>query len=105
MHERLGKKNEERKNTIKSLEKGNLSLLKMIDEYDSRLIDSNKLVCYQEIALGVLSRVRTRKGLFLMRPLDMNRDFSFPQKLLDFEARMKRCKEQPILDKLSRASV
>jgi len=37
MHERLGKKNEERKNTIKSLEKGNLSLLKMIDEYDSRL--------------------------------------------------------------------
>ena len=53
----------------------------------------------------VLSRVRTRNGLFLMRPLDMNRDFSVPQKLLDFEARMKRCKEQPILDKLSRASV
>eukprot|EP00985_Skeletonema_marinoi_P033559 scaffold41607_cov146-Skeletonema_marinoi.AAC.1 len=52
----------------------------------------------------VLSRVRTRKGLFLMRP-DMNRDFSVPQKLLDFEARMKRCKEQPTLDKLSRAGV
>jgi hypothetical protein len=35
----------------------------------------------------------------------MNRDFSVPQKLLDFEARMKRCKEQPTLDKLSRAGV
>ena len=36
----------------------------------------------------VLSRVRTCKGLFLMRPLDMNmnRDFSIPQKLIDFEA-------------------
>ena len=53
----------------------------------------------------VLSRVRTRKGLFLMKALDMNRDFSVPQKLLDFEARMKRFKEQPILDKLSRAGV
>eukprot|EP00984_Skeletonema_dohrnii_P034602 scaffold33601_cov155-Skeletonema_dohrnii-CCMP3373.AAC.4 len=40
-------------------------------------------------------------GLFLMR--HMNRDFSVPQKLLDFEAGMKPCKEQPILDKLSRA--
>ena len=37
----------------------------------------------------------------------MDRDFSvpLPQKLLDIEARMKRCKEQPILDKLSRAGV
>ena len=42
-------------------------------------------------------------GLFLMR--HMNRDFSVPQKLLDFEAGMKQCKEQPILDKLSRAGV
>jgi len=50
----------------------------------------------------VLSSVRTRKGLLLIRPLDMNRDFSVPQKLLDFEARMKRCKEQPILDKKNR---
>jgi hypothetical protein len=39
-------------------------------------------------------------GLFLMRHL-MRRDFSVPQKLLDFEAGMK----QPILDKLSRAGV
>ena len=53
----------------------------------------------------VLSRVRTRKGLFLMRPLDMNRDFSVPQKLLDFEARMKRNKERPILAKMARAGV
>ena len=43
----------------------------------------------------VLSRVRTCKGLFLMRPLDMKREISVPQKLLDFEARMKRCKENP----------
>mmetsp|Transcript_13684 Transcript_13684/g.17404 ORF Transcript_13684/g.17404 Transcript_13684/m.17404 type:complete len:98 (+) Transcript_13684:65-358(+) len=42
-------------------------------------------------------------GLFLMR--HMNRDFSVPQKLLDLAAVMKQCKEQPILDKLSRASV
>eukprot|EP00984_Skeletonema_dohrnii_P007532 scaffold2736_cov82-Skeletonema_dohrnii-CCMP3373.AAC.11 len=30
-------------------------------------------------------------GLFLMR--HMNRDFSVPQKLLDFEAGLKQCKE------------
>ncbi len=43
----------------------------------------------------VLSRVRTRKrkGLFLMRirpALDMEKDFSVPQRLLDFEERTKR---------------
>ena len=35
----------------------------------------------------------------------MNRDFSVPQKLLDFEARMKRNKERPILAKMARAGV
>ena len=40
-----------------------------------------------------------------MKPLDMNRDFSVPQKLLDFEARMKRNKERPILAKMARAGV
>jgi len=35
-------------------------------------------------------------GLFLMG--HMNRDFSVPQKLLDFEAGMKQCKEQLILE-------
>jgi len=42
-------------------------------------------------------------GLVFMR--HMNRDFSVPQKLLDLAAVMKQCKEQPILDKLSRAGV
>eukprot|EP00986_Skeletonema_menzelii_P016225 scaffold13992_cov123-Skeletonema_menzelii.AAC.1 len=51
----------------------------------------------------VLSRVRTRKGLFLVRPLDLDKDFNVPQKLLDFEERMKRLKEQPIMDRFRRA--
>ncbi len=55
----------------------------------------------------VLSRVRTRKGLFLMRPLalDMKKDFSVPQRLFDFEERMKRNVERPILERLARAGL
>jgi len=48
----------------------------------------------------VLSRVRTRNGLYLMKPLDVNRDFTVPQSLLDFEARIKRNVEQPMLQRL-----
>jgi len=50
----------------------------------------------------VLSRVRTRKGLFLTKPLDLDREFNVPQSLIDFENRI-RSKlelEQPTLDKL-----
>ena len=53
----------------------------------------------------VLSRVRTRKGLFIMRPLDTEKDFSVPQRLLDFEERMKRNVERPILERLARAGL
>ena len=36
----------------------------------------------------VLSRVRTLSGLYLCSPLDMNKPFKVPEKLMQFEARM-----------------
>ena len=48
----------------------------------------------------VLSRVRTRKGLFLTKPLDLDRDFNVPQSLIDCENRIRTNLEQPTLDKL-----
>ncbi|KAL7492130.1 hypothetical protein ACHAWT_001381 [Skeletonema menzelii] len=46
----------------------------------------------------VLSRVRTCKGLYLLQPLDLERSFNVPQKLIRFEQRLKELKEKPILD-------
>ena len=37
----------------------------------------------------VLSRVRTRSGLFLNKKLDLKKKFKVPEKLLTFEERMK----------------
>lgn len=37
----------------------------------------------------VLSRVRTLSGLYLCAPLDLNRESRVPERLLQFEARMK----------------
>ena len=37
----------------------------------------------------VLSRVRTRSGLFLSKKLDLKKKFKVPEKLLNFEERMK----------------
>ncbi|KAL7525299.1 hypothetical protein ACHAXR_000943 [Thalassiosira sp. AJA248-18] len=37
----------------------------------------------------VLSRVRTLSGLYLCTPLDLNRQFQVPERLLQFETRMK----------------
>ena len=37
----------------------------------------------------VISRVRTREGLFLVRPLDLEKDFSVPGTLVKFERRMR----------------
>jgi hypothetical protein len=48
----------------------------------------------------VLSRVRTLKGLYLMKPLDLNKKFNVPQELIRFEQRMKALKETPILNEL-----
>ena len=48
----------------------------------------------------VLSRVRTRKGLFLIKPLDEQRQFIVPQELIRFEQRLMEQKERPILDML-----
>eukprot|EP00957_Ditylum_brightwellii_P058843 4461450-Ditylum_brightwellii.AAC.1 len=45
----------------------------------------------------VLSRVRTLAGLYLMKPLDLERSFNVPQKLIRFEQRLKDHKERPIL--------
>ena len=48
----------------------------------------------------VLSRVRTLAGLYLMKPLDLERSFNVPQNLIRFEQRLKELKERPILDML-----
>ena len=48
----------------------------------------------------VLSRVRTLAGLYLMKPLDLERSFNVPQNLIRFEQRLKDTKERPILDML-----
>eukprot|EP00984_Skeletonema_dohrnii_P023782 scaffold12869_cov77-Skeletonema_dohrnii-CCMP3373.AAC.1 len=45
----------------------------------------------------VLSRVRMLAGLYLMKPLDLERSFNVPQKLIRFEQRLKDHKERPIL--------
>ena len=52
----------------------------------------------------VLSRVRTLAGLYLMKPLDLERSFNVPQNLIRFEQRLKDNKEQPILDMLGYSS-
>ena len=49
----------------------------------------------------VLSRVRTRKGLFLTKPLDLDREFNVPESLIEFERRIRANLEQPILDRLA----
>ena len=43
----------------------------------------------------VLSRVRTSKGLFLTKPLDLDREFNVPQSLIDFENRIRTKSNQP----------
>jgi hypothetical protein len=49
----------------------------------------------------VLSRVRTRKGLFITKPLDLDREeFNVPQSLIDFEIRIRTNLEQQTLNKL-----
>ena len=48
----------------------------------------------------VLSRVRTLAGLYLMKPLDLERGFNIPQNLIRFEQRLKDTKERPVLDML-----
>ena len=56
----------------------------------------------------VLSRVRTLSGLYLRTPLDMNKSFKVPEKLIQFEERMK-SRESAFLKKrtqdMDRASV
>ena len=48
----------------------------------------------------VLSRVRTLAGLYLMKPLDLERSFNVPQSLIRFEQRLRDNKEKPILEAL-----
>jgi len=48
----------------------------------------------------VLSRVRTRKGLFLSRQLDISKEFAVPENLKQFEYRMKNDKEKPLLQRI-----
>lgn len=49
----------------------------------------------------VLSRVRTRSGLYLAKPLHMEREFNVPAGLIGFERRMREEKERPILERLN----
>ena len=46
----------------------------------------------------VLSRVRTLSSLYMCSPLDMNKSFKVPEKLIQFEARMK-LREKTFLNK------
>jgi len=48
----------------------------------------------------VLSRVRTRSGLYLVKPLDLEKEFNVPQSLINFERRMQTEKEAPLLERL-----
>jgi hypothetical protein len=51
----------------------------------------------------VLSRVRTLAGLYLMKPLNLERSFNVPQSLIRFEQRLNKDnkdKERPILNML-----
>ena len=48
----------------------------------------------------VLSRVRTRSGLYLAKPLDLNKEFNVPQSLINFERRIREEKEAPLLERL-----
>ena len=47
-----------------------------------------------------LSRARTLAGLYLMKPLDLERSFNVPQNLIRFEQRLKANKERQIPDML-----
>ena len=49
----------------------------------------------------VLSRVRTRSGLYLAKPLNMEKEFNVPASLMRFERRMREEKERPLLERLS----
>ena len=49
----------------------------------------------------VLSRVRTLSGLFLCKPLDLEKQFPVPEKLLQFEERMKVKEEIFLAERLS----
>ncbi len=48
----------------------------------------------------VLSRVRSLKGLYLLKPLSLEKPFHVPRDLNRFEARMKELKEKPILNNI-----
>ena len=49
----------------------------------------------------VLSRVRTRSGLFLNKKLDLKKKFKVPEKLLNFEVRMKERERETISQDVS----
>ena len=49
---------------------------------------------FENWVYGVLSRVRTRSGLFLNKKLDLKKKFRVPEKLLKFEERMKEKERQ-----------
>ena len=52
----------------------------------------------------VLSRVRTLSGLYLCKPLDLNRPFNVPEKLIQFERRMKERESSFLANRLSTMS-
>ena len=60
---------------------------------------SHELRCANWVYV-VLSRVRTLAGLYLMKPLDLERNFNVAQSLIRFEQRLRDNKERPILEAL-----
>ena len=66
---------------------------------DTLIVNSWNYRCANWVYV-VLSRVRTLGGLYLMKPLDLERRFNVPEHLIRFEQRLKDHKERPILDML-----
>eukprot|EP00985_Skeletonema_marinoi_P021873 scaffold13657_cov139-Skeletonema_marinoi.AAC.1 len=77
------------------------SSMKNVNDFTDIVMDGNERV-FTLPTFVVLSRVRTRKGLFLTKPLlDLERDFNVPESLIDFENRIRTNLEQPTLDTLT----
>jgi len=66
---------------------------------DSLIITEWNYKCSNWIYV-VLSRVRSLKGLYLLKPLSLEKPFHVPHDLNRFEARIKELKEKPILDNI-----
>jgi hypothetical protein len=64
---------------------------------DALVVNEWDYICANWVYV-VLSTVQTLKGLFLTKPLNLDHEFNVPQRLIDFENRIRTNLEQPTLD-------